>query len=165
MKRLRLGTLVLVACTALGAASVSAATSTDDTSFLQTAKSEALGQFALASAAQSKAQDPAVKALAAQVATNADKANKFVTAYAKAHSVTVEDKPSLRATSQYGDIADLKGKDFDQAFAKAIKIDANIALSDYQDEAEHGGDPALKNFAKQQASMLAQVAATADKAE
>ncbi len=139
------------------------AASSDDSSFVQTAQAEALGQFALAAVARSKAQDPDVKALADQIATNADKANKFITAYAKAHDVSVDNKPSLRASSQYGDISSLKGKDFDQAFAKAIKIDAEIALSDYQDEIKGGTDPALRNFAKQQAALLEQEAAAAGK--
>lgn len=164
MKRFALPSFALLACTALSAG-IAHASSSDDASFVQTAQSEALGQFALASEAKTKAQDPAIKALASQVADNADKANKFITMYAKSHNVNVTNKPSLRATSQYGDIASLKGKDFDQAFSKAIKIDANVALSDYQDEAKSGGDPALRSFARQQATVLQQVATAADKTQ
>jgi predicted outer membrane protein len=164
MKRLPFGTLALLACSALTPIVASAATGSADSSFVQTAQSEALGQFALASAAKGKTQDPALKALASQIADNADKANKFIAAYAKTHNVSVDNKPSLRATSQYGDITGLKGKDFDQTFAKDIKIDANIALSDYQDEAKNGSDPALRDFAKQQAAVLQQVVTAAEKA-
>ena len=163
MKPFVFGTLALSACVALSPAAAPAASGSADTSFVQTAQGEALGQFALASAARSKAQAPALRSLADQIAANADKANKFLSTYAKTHNVSVDNKPSLRATSQYGDIADLKGKDFDSAFAKAIKIDANIALSDYQDEAKSGSDPTLRDFAKQQAAELQQEISTASK--
>lgn len=163
MKPFAFGTLALLACVALSPAAAPAASASADTTFVQTAQGEALGQFALASAGRSKAQAPALRALADQIATNADKANKFLSTYAKTHSVSVDNKPSLRATSQYGDIATLKGKDFDGAFAKAIKIDANIALSDYQDEAKSGSDPQLRDFAKQQAAALQQEISAASK--
>lgn len=165
MKPFAFGTLALSACLSLSTLAAPAASGSADTSFVQSAQGEALGQFALASSAKSKAQAPAVRALADQLATNADKANKFLSMYAKTHNVSIDNKPSLRATSQYGDLATLKGKDFDDAFTKAIKIDANIALSDYQDEAKSGTDPALRDFAKQQAAVLQQVVATASKSQ
>ena len=163
MKRYAIAALALTLLGSFSTLAVSAAVSSNDSSFIQSAQGDALGAFALASLAQNKAQDPKLKALAEQIATNADKANMFIKTYAKTHDVTVDNKPSLRATSQYGDISSLSGKSFDQSFATDMKIDANIALSDYQDEAQNGTDPALKAFAKQQLSLLQQVSSQTEK--
>ena len=163
MTRYAIALLALAMFGPLLTPAVPAAVSSDDTSFIQSAQGDALGQYALASLAQNKTQDPKLKSLAEQIAMNANKANDFIKNYAKTHDVEVDNKPSLRATSQYGDISSLKGSSFDQTFANDIRIDTNIAQSDYQDEAQSGTDPALKAFAKQQLALLQQEASAAGK--
>lgn len=137
--------------------------SSDDASFVQSAQHDALGQYALAALARGRAQTPTAKALADQIAANAKAANDFITTYAKTHAVTVDNQPSTRADNQYSNISSDKGAQFDKEFANAIYIDANISLDTYQDEAAHGSDPALRDFAKKQLAALQQFSKTAQK--
>lgn len=154
-------TLALAAALTGGAQAASA--SSTDASFVQNAQSELLGQYALAAIARSKAQDPQLKSIASQLATNAGKATEFLKTYASTHSVSVDNKPTVRADAQYGDIQSLSGKQFDQKYAADLSVDAQMALSDFQDEAQSGSDPALKAFAKQEAALLQQASTVAQK--
>jgi putative membrane protein len=139
------------------------AVSSDDASFVQSAQHDALGQYALASLARSRAQNPTAKNLADEVATNAEDANDFIKSYAKTHSVTLDNQPSTRADNQYSNMQSDKGQQFDKEFANAIYIDSNISLDTYQDEAAHGSDPALRAFAKKELATLQQLSKTAQK--
>ena len=154
-------TLTLVAAMTGGVQAASASSS--DASFVKTAQADLLGQYALAALAKNKAQDPQLKAIATQVATNAGKATNFLKSYAASHGVAIDNAPTVRADAQYGNIQSLSGKAFDQGYAQALNVDAQMQLSDFQDEAQSGSDPALKSFAKQEASILQQASTVAEK--
>ena len=139
------------------------AASSSDSSFVQSAQSELLGQYALATIAKNKAQDPQLKAIASQLAANTGTATQFLKTYASQHSVSIDNKPVIRADAQYGDIQSLSGKAFDQKYANDLNVDAQMALSEFQDEAQSGSDPALKAFAKKEAALLQQASAVAQK--
>lgn len=139
------------------------AVSSDDASFVQSAQQHVLGQYALAALARGRAQDPGAKALAEQVAANAAQASLFIKSYAKTHAVTLSNQPSLHASNQYSNISSEKGTSFDHGFAKAIYVDANMSIDDFKDEASHGSDPALRDFAKKQLAALQQFSKTAQK--
>jgi putative membrane protein len=161
MKRALFSMAVFVVATT--GLAVAAGTSSDDAAFVQSAQHDALGEYALAALAKGKAANPQAKALAARILTNADTANSFIKSYARTHDVDVDNKPSVRADEQYGEISSDSGSSFDQAFANAMHIDANIALDTYQDEAQHGSDPALRKFASEQAAFLEQISSASDK--
>ncbi|HET9030798.1 MAG TPA: DUF4142 domain-containing protein [Candidatus Aquilonibacter sp.] len=139
------------------------AASSDDSSFVVKAQQDVLGQYALAALARGKAGDANAKALANAVASNADHANIWLKKYAKAHNVQLEDKPSMRASAQYGELQSSKGSSFDKYFARDINVDAQMQLGRFQDAASSASDPALKTFAKQQAAKLEQFSAQAQK--
>jgi predicted outer membrane protein len=140
-----------------------AAVSSDDASFVQSAQQDVLGNYALASLARNKAQDPSAKALADRVAANAAQASIFIKSYAKTHAVALESQPSIHASNQYSNISSEKGPVFDKGFAQAIYVDANMALDTYKDEAASGSDPALRDFAKKQLAAMQQFSKTAQK--
>ncbi len=148
---------------ALTGGAQAASISSTDATFVQTAQSDLLGQYALAAVAKKKAQDPQLKTVAATIASNAGQANDFLKSYATTHSVAVDNKPTIRADAQYGDIATLSGKAFDSKYASDLNIDAQMELSDFQDEAQSGTDPALKAFAKKEVAMLEQASSAAQK--
>jgi predicted outer membrane protein len=140
-----------------------AALSSDDASFVQSAQQYALGDYALATLARSKAEEPTAKSLGAEIASNAAQANDFIRAFAKSHDVSLDNKPSVRADTQYGNISSDSGRAFDKDYANAVYTDTSIALSTYRDEAAHGSDPALRTFAKRQLSAMEQFSKTAQK--
>lgn len=149
--------------TAASAGAQASAGSSPDADFVKVAQQHALGQYALGSLASGKAQNPQVKSLAQKLTSNAGNANTFIKKYAATHNVAVTNRPHVRAASQYGDIQDLKGKDFDSKFVMDVNMDVQLAADDYKDEVDHGTDPQLKSFAKQQLDLFQQVTATADK--
>ncbi|HTU83806.1 MAG TPA: DUF4142 domain-containing protein [Candidatus Acidoferrales bacterium] len=140
-----------------------AALSSDDASFVQSADHEALGEYALAALARGKAESPAAKSLATEVATDSTQASDFIRTFAKTNDVAIDDKPSLRADTQYGEIQSDTGSSFDRGFARSLRIDATIAESDYQDEAAHGSNPQLRSFAKHELEYLEKVVSAASK--
>ncbi len=155
------GACALLAFIASLGTSAPAAVSASDESFVKAAQAEFLGLYALAILARGKAQSPHTKALASQVADSAGKADTFIRNYAKSHSVALDNKPTIRADAQYGDMQSLSGTAFDQKFAQVISVDMQMQLSDFQDEAQNGNDPKLKAFAKQQIGVLQRLSAQA----
>ena len=147
---------------AFGAGGARAASS-DDQSFVSTAQSDLLGQYALAALARNKASNASAKALATEIATNADTANIWLKKYASTHNISLTNKPPVRADMQYGNLQSSSGSSFDQQFAQDINIDTQMQISDFQDEASSASDPELKSFAKQQVAALAKFTAAAQK--
>jgi len=162
MKRFSIALFLVMFSAVAMTVPVRAATSRD-ASFVRRAQSDALGSYALAALARGRAKNPAVRALAVRMVGTSDHTNLYVRSYASHHDIKLTNKPVLRATAQYGNIAGAHGAAFDRAFTNAIYIDANIALGTYQSEARHGDDPALRSFAAHQAAYLEKLSATAKK--
>ncbi len=154
---------VLIAGLGAGSAGVARAASSDDQSFVNTAQSDLLGQYALAALARNKASNATAKALAAQIATNADTANTWLKKYAASHSISLSNKPPVRADMQYGTLQSASGSSFDQQFAQDVNVDTQMQISDFQDAASGASDPELKSFAKQQVAQLQKFTAAASK--
>ncbi len=152
---------VLVA--GLGSGSIAQAASSNDQSFVNTAQSDLLGQYAIAALARSKASNASAKALAHEIAANADTANIWLKKYAASHNISLSNKPPVRADMQYGRLQSSTGASFDQQFAQDINVDTQMVLSDFQDAATSASDPALKSFAKQQVAKLQKFTAAASK--
>lgn len=151
---------VLVA--GLGAGGARAASS-DDQSFVTTAQSDLLGQYALAALARGKASDSNAKSLASDIATNANTANTWLKKYAATHNISLSNKPPIRADVQYGSLQSSSGSSFDKQFAQDIAVDTQMQISDFQDAASGSSDPTLKSFAKQQVAQLQKFTAAASK--
>ncbi len=151
---------VLVA--GLATAGVRAASS-DDQSFVTTAQSDLLGQYALAALARNKASDANAKALATEIATNAGTANTWLKKYAASHNISLTNKPPVRSDVQYGNLQSSSGSSFDKQFAQDISVDTQMQVSDFQDAASSASDPALKSFAKEQVAALQKFTTAATK--
>lgn len=152
---------VLVA--GLGFGGAVQAASSNDSSFVDTAQSDLLGQYAIAALARGKASNASAKALASDIAANADQANTWLKKYAASHNITLTNKPPIRADMQYGTLQSSSGSSFDQQFAQDINVDTQMQISDFQDAASSSSDPELKTFAKQQLAQLQKFTAAASK--
>ena len=157
--------LTLTLAAGMTAAAPAANATSTDSSFVQTAQQDLLGQYALAAVAKNKAQNPDLKSIASQIASNMGEANNFIKTYASSHGVSVANKPAIRADAQYGAISSLTGKDFDKQYAQDLNVDAQLQVSDFEDEAANGTDPILKAFAKKEAALLKQASAVAQKVQ
>jgi len=147
--------LALVAIAlALTNAGTARADSSDDAAFVQKAQADLLGQYAIAAIAKKHTSDSATLALANEIIQNASASNRFLTAYAKAHSIALQNKPDFRADAQYGDMTSLSGSDFNHKFAEDIYADTQLQDGDFSDAETSASDPALKSFAKREDSQL-----------
>jgi putative membrane protein len=155
--------LLVLSVASFGGAVRAASFSSADADFLKSVAQDALGQYAIGTLAQNKAQDPRVKALAKTVTANASSANETLKKLASSHGITPARKPTVRASYQYSTLTEKSGSSFDQAFAGQIGIDASIAADTYADYAEHGNNPELRSFAKEQAATLNKIAAQAQR--
>ena len=155
--------IATVLAAALSAGGAAQAASSNDQSFVDTAQSDLLGQYAIAALARGKASNPTAKSLAADIATNADSANIWLKKYAASHNITLTNKPPVRADMQYGSLQSSSGSSFDQQFAQDVNVDTQMQISDFQDAASSASDPTLKSFAKQQLAQLQKFTATASK--
>ena len=124
----------------------------DAQSFLASTQQAILGQYALAALARNKASTSTAKSFAGDIASNADKANNWIKAYAKAHGITLPNKPSTVADEQYGQLQGTSGSSFDKTFGQLMSVEAQLPLGDLQTEASAGGD--LGTFAKQQLAAM-----------
>jgi putative membrane protein len=148
-----------------GMGSAQAAAGSDDSSFVSTAQSDLLGQYALAALARGKASNPGAKALANEIATNADAANIWLKNYAASHNVILPNKPGVRSDMQYGELQSRSGPSFDKRFAQDVNVDVQMQVGDFQDAASSASDPALKTFAKKQVAELQKISSEAAKLE
>jgi putative membrane protein len=155
--------LLVLSVASLGGTVRAASFSSADADFLNGVAQDALGQYAIGTLAQNKAQDPRVKALAKTVTANATSANETLKKLASTHGIAPASKPTIRASYQYSTLTEKSGSSFDQAFADQIGIDASIAADTYADYAAHGSNPDLRTFAKEQAAILKQIAAQAQR--
>lgn len=155
-------TVLIGLALALAASSASArADSPTDSAFVQKAQADLLGQYALAVLAKKRAAMPAVRDLAAEVAANASSASRFLDKYAKAHGITLSNKPGFRADAQYGEMTLLKGTAFDERFAQDLYTDTQLQGDDFDPSGT--GDPALKRFAQHETVALSKISEKAKK--
>ena len=161
---MKFATALMAAVLVAGLATAGArAASSDDQDFVTTAQSDLLGQYALAALAQNKASDANAKALASQIASNANAANLWLKKYAATHNITLTNKPPIRTDVQYGTLQSTSGSSFDKQFAQDISVDAQMQVSDFQDAASSSTDPQLKSFAKEQVAALQKFTTAASK--
>lgn len=125
-----------------------------DADFLQSAIQTEVGQYDLGLIGARKASAPAAKDLGNRLSGEASAAVAELKNIARAQSLPYKEDAELRAKAQYQDLEGRSGSDFDRTLAHDAMIDANIALDDFIDEAQHGTDPALRRFAAAQLPKL-----------
>ncbi|MDE2481646.1 MAG: DUF4142 domain-containing protein [bacterium] len=152
---------VLIAVIFSATCIASAAPSSQDTAFVKKAQADLLGQYAIASLGARKAHDPALKALAAHIATETSKGTRYLKHYAAVHHLDLAVKPAFREDAQYAQLSGLSGKTFDVHLARALNIDAQFQGDDFTSEVSDGSDAALKAFARHQAALLDHVSTVA----
>jgi putative membrane protein len=124
-----------------------AAAASNDADFLQRALQNEVGQYDIGLIGERKASASAVKAFATRLADEGSSAVTQLKKIARVQRLSYDEDAELRAKAQYTDLEARKGSDFDQTLAHDAMIDANIEIDTFSDEAQHGSDPALRQFA------------------
>ena len=140
----------------LVAGQASAELSSADRNFAMTAASGGLAEIQTAQLAQQKAEAPQVKTFAQRMITDHTQANNDLQQIALQENLTLPTEPSKQERSATQRIGGLSGAAFDRTYAQEELRDHQQDVALFQQEADSGRDPALKQFAQKTLPTLHQ---------
>ncbi|HEY3402952.1 MAG TPA: DUF4142 domain-containing protein [Ohtaekwangia sp.] len=126
----------------------------DDWKFAIDAADDGMLEVELGKLAQTKAVSTEVKNLAAVMVTEHTKANDELKNLATQKNISIPATLSDKSQRKYDDLNGKSGKDFDEAYAKAMVDDHEDAVDLFKKEADKGNDPELKAWAAQKVPTL-----------
>jgi putative membrane protein len=132
---------------AKGGADTAGVAAAPDSAFARTAAAAGLAEVRMGRLAEQNAQSAQVRTFAQRMVTDHTQLGHRLAAIAQRKVLTLPTEPSAQDVITLADLSRQKGADFDNAYLRAQVTDHEIALSAFQQEAEHGTDPDLKAFA------------------
>lgn len=140
----------------LVAGQASAELSSADRNFATKAASGGLAEVQSAQMAQQKGESPQVKTFAQRIITDHTQANNDLQQIAQQENLTLPTEPSKQERSAMQRVGGLTGAAFDRTYAQQEVRDHQQDIALFQQEAESGHDPALKQFAQKTLPTLRQ---------
>jgi putative membrane protein len=128
----------------------------DDKSFLKHAAIGGLEEVELGKLAQQKASSDAVKQFGERMVTDHTKANDQLKEVAGKENVAVPTTLDKKGQSRIDKLSKLSGPQFDKAYMKDQVKDHEKDVREFQQEAQNGTNPAIKQFASQTLPILQQ---------
>lgn len=126
----------------------------DDTEFAVAIADGGMLEVQLAELALKNASSPDVKKFAEVMLTDHSKTNTELKDLAAKKNISIPGTLSDKCQMKYNDLAEKKGKSFDEAYSKAM-VDAHKETIDkFKNEAENGNDPDLKKWAAEKIPTL-----------
>lgn len=116
--------------------------------FLRAAAEINMTEMKLGQLAQDRASAPAIKKLGERLVTDHAKMNKDLTQLAKSHDVTLPEKLDKMHQKLVDQLQNLKGTEFDKAFAKDMVAGHEKAIHRFESEAKNGQDSEVKAWAE-----------------
>jgi putative membrane protein len=151
-KRFITGAVTLTTSILLGIGSVGAADKVKsdhpDWKFFKKAAQGGMTEVALGQMAANKAENEAVKSFGQQMVTDHGKANQELKDLAVAESVTLPTEMSADEKALQEKLSGLSGAEFDKAYMEEMLKDHKKDISVFQEEAQQGKDPEVKNWAE-----------------
>jgi putative membrane protein len=142
--------------TALSAAPAFAALSSSDRTFATEAAQGGLAEVELGQLAVQKATSPQVKQFAQRMVTDHSKANRDLEQLAKSENLDLPTQVDAKQKSEMDRLRGMSGSAFDAAYMQQMVQDHQKDVSEFQKQAQSGGDPALKGFAQKYLPTLQQ---------
>jgi putative membrane protein len=143
---------VLVAVMGAALLPAVAAAQASDQQFLEKAYNINQSEIALGKLAQEKGASAEVRDFGKRLESDHQKAlEQLRDAAAKSH-LTLPSK--LESDTMHHTLSNLQGKPFDEAFIQHMVSGHQQAIDLYQQEADHGKDPALRAYAEKQLPVL-----------
>ena len=127
-----------------GTSSVGAA----DQKFMKQAAQGGEAEVQLGQLAQQKAQSPDVKAFGQRMVNDHSKANDELKQVASEKGVTLPSQPDSKDKAEKERLEKMSGAQFDKAYMNYMVAEHKKDVADFQREATHAKDPAVKNFAQ-----------------
>jgi putative membrane protein len=135
-------------------AQVNPTLSTSDATFMTTAARGGMAEVQLGQLAQTHGRSAAVKSFGEQMIREHGQANQDMMTLAQQKQIGLPDGVGAEHQQAYDNLAKLRGRAFDHAYAQAMVQDHQKDLQAYQDEAQNGTDPQVKAFAARHVPVL-----------
>lgn len=119
----------------------------DDKKFAREAALGGLTEVELGKLAAQKGSTDAVKQFGQKLVDDHTKANDELKSVASAQSINIPDALDSKHQAHINKLSKLSGPAFDRAFAKDQVKDHEQDIRDFQQEAQNGNNPAVKDFA------------------
>jgi len=131
-------------------------TKADDKRFVREAAQGGMTEVALGKLAVEKGQTDAVKQFGQRMIDDHSKADDQLKAVAAAQNINIPDTLDSRHQALVNKMSNLSGAAFDREFAKNQVRDHEKDIREFQNEAQNGNNPAVKNFASNTLPTLQQ---------
>lgn len=135
-------------------AQVNPTLSTSDASFITAATRGGMAEIRLAELAMRNGRSPAVKSFARKLLADHGGGNQELAALARRKEIATPEGIGAEYQGVYDDLAKLRGRAFDRAYAEAMVKDHQDDIREYQTEARDGTDPDVRAFAAKAVPML-----------
>ena len=119
----------------------------DDRKFLKDAAIGGMTEVQLGKLAQEKGSSDSVKQFGQKMIDDHTKANDELRQVAVSKSISIPDSLDSKHKSRVDKLSKLSGDEFDKAYLKDQLKDHEQDVKEFQEEAQGGTDPAVKNFA------------------
>jgi putative membrane protein len=120
-----------------------------DHTFMMKAAEGGLAEVQLGQLAQQNGQSQAVKDFGKRMVDDHSKANDQLKQVASQAGVTLPASPSSHDQAEYNKLSKMQGDSFDKAYAKMMVSDHKKDVSEFEREANSGGNADVKAFASQ----------------
>jgi len=135
-------------------AQVNPTLSTSDTAFMTTAARGGMAEVQMGQLAQQNGRSQAVKNFGQRMVEDHGRANQEMMALAQRKQLTPPSDIGAAHQQTYDNLAKLRGRAFDRAYAQAMIQDHQEDLQAFQTEAQNGTDPDVKAFAARYVPVL-----------
>lgn len=126
-----------------------------DKMFLRKAAQGGLAEIKLGGLAAEKGNSDDVKQFGRKMVTDHTRLNETMKPIAESMSVVLPTKLSKMDQAEYDKLNAMSGDDFDKEYLAYMTTDHHHDLKEFENEAESGGDPALKDAAANGLKVIA----------
>jgi len=119
-----------------------------DWEFFKEAAQGGMTEVTLGQMAANKAESETVKSFGQRMVTDHEKANQELKELAVAENVTLPTEMSADEKALQEKLSGLSGTEFDKAYMEEMLKDHKKDISVFQEEAQQGKDPEVKNWAE-----------------
>jgi putative membrane protein len=130
--------------------------SADDDQFAAEAASGGMAEVKLGELAQEKGTSDKVKGFSQKMVTDHSKAGDDLKQIAQQQGLNLPEEMSKQDQATYDWLSKLEGKQFDEAYARAMLTDHQKDVAAFEKEASSGKNEALKEFASRTLPTLKQ---------
>jgi len=135
-------------------AQVNPTLSTSDATFMTAAARGGMAEVELGKLALRNGSSAAVKRFGQRMVDDHGRSNRELMALAQQKQITPPSSVGAEHQQTYDELAKLRGRAFDRAYAQAMVQDHQEDLRAYQEQAANGTDPDAKAFAARHVPLL-----------